>query len=55
MLLALWAMDLRLQLLRPGFLQEPQQKLLEGRLLEGELPEEKLIARKLVALLLQWE
>lgn len=59
MLLALWAMDLRLRLLRRGFLQEPQQKLLEGllegRLLEGELPEEKLLARKLVALLLQWE
>lgn len=52
-------MELLLRLLRRGFLQERQQKLLEGllegRLLEGKPPEKKLLARELVALLLQWE
>lgn len=64
MLLAPWVMEPLLRLLRRGFLQEPQQKLLEGllegrlpewRLLEGKPPGEKLLARELVALLLQWE
>lgn len=59
MLLAPWVMELLLRLLRRGFLQERQQKLLEGllegRLLEGKPPEKKLLAKELVALLLQWE